>query len=88
MDINVYFTLEEKITFLEKKGYTIKKQVETMSWSVYHNDIESEDFGGFAVYKNGKTYGKPCSHNFGSEKWVDDVFQEEMEKRFKELLSA
>lgn len=86
MELKIHIRLEEKITYLRKKGYDVKKQKETMAWSAYHNDVEYGDFEVWTVYKNGREYGRPMRRDFADDEWVNKVFDEEIEQRLKKFI--
>lgn len=88
MKLDIYIRFEEKIEYLRKLGYTIGKRKEHMWWSVYHNDTEEEDVEVWYVQKNGIDYGCPSRNHYGSEEWVDSVFQQEIHDRVKKFVLA
>jgi len=85
IELKLYASFEEKVAYLRKKGFTIGKRTETMTWSVYHNDTESEDVEIWYVQKNGQDFHKPWS-NFGTQEWVDNAFESEIESNLKKFL--
>lgn len=86
MKLDIHFRLEEKIDFLRRKGYEVKEEIESMSWSVYHNDVESADVKIYAVYKDGIAFHRPCGMNYNPDEWVDSIFQVEIEQKLKKFI--
>lgn len=86
MILDVYFTIDEKIKYLNDLGFKVVKRKVTMTWPEYHNDVGSEERLVWAVTKDGKDYFKPVAREFGTETWVDDAFQAQMSKKLKNFI--
>jgi hypothetical protein len=85
MNIFDYFTYRDKVSFLERKHYTIKKVEVEMEWSVYHNDVESAVIIVDGVFKDDKPFMKPCMSDFDEYQWVDDAFIKVMKEALLSL---
>lgn len=88
MNIDIHFTIEEKIKFLNKMGYDVQLLPYTMYSNEYHNQVEEFVEKVYHVYKYGesKPYHEPCSKCFNKTYWLDTVFEEEISKKLKNIL--
>ena len=77
---NLYFTEEEMMTFLRKKGYTVEPRVISMAYHEYHNQVSYDDVQVFAVSKDGADIQKPSGYSFSKYDWLKDVFRTEIRK--------
>lgn len=81
MIIDIHFYLEEKIKFLEEKGFEIKEIVSNMGYPC--GDSKGKVW---AVYRNNAEYQKPGGYIFKKEEWLDGVFKDEANKKLAKLI--
>lgn len=85
LDQFLYFTDYEKIKFLEKRKFLIKRTKIEESFPIYHNDTEVSEIEVIGVYKlDGKPYHKP-HNNFANEYWLNSVFYSELKNKLLEI---
>lgn len=68
--------------FLQGEGYEIKKTKVEMTYSCYHNDVETVEVEVMGVFKDGKPYQQPNYSNYDDDEWFKRAF----EFRFKHAL--
>jgi len=83
--MNISFSRDEKIAFLEKKGYFLEKTKKLVELSQPSNFTEWVEVDTVFVYKD-KTQYMP--HLFDGERpyqWLEMVFEEELKKAILDL---
>lgn len=83
--MNISFSRDEKIAFLEKKGYFLTKGKKIVEISQPSNFTEWVEIDTIFIYKD-KTQYMP--HLFDSSRpfqWLDMVFEEELKKAILDL---
>lgn len=83
----VYCTESEKIEFLERRGFTVRKEVVKMAYPGYQNQMDYEDMEVTAVYnEDGRPYHKPGGYNFKKGDWLESAFGAQANIVFKEVV--
>lgn len=87
MQIHLNFSLEEKIEFLERRGYTVALEVIQMSYHGYHDDVEYRDLEVYSVRDVlGKPFCEPGGYHYYRMDWLDAALCRETAQALKELL--
>lgn len=83
--MNISFSRDEKIAFLEKKGYFLTKGNKLVELSHPSNFTEIVDVDTIFIYKDREQY---MPHLFDGERpfqWLDMIFEEELKKAILDL---
>lgn len=82
-----HFSRQEKIEFLERRGFNVEERVVKMAWNTYHNDVDYEDVTVLAVLDYaGNPYKRPMAPNFKKEEWLEAAFVAQLNIVFKEIV--
>lgn len=89
VNLNLHFTWEEKVKFLQELGYEVRNQREIIAY-VYHNDEGYDELTVSAVYFLENEFEKPSFRNRGEYEfktvWLDQVFEKIIRERLKSFL--
>jgi len=59
MQLQLYFTKEEMINFLEREGYQIKTVKSVKSYNTYHNQVEDSCFNTEVAFNEDNKFTDP-----------------------------
>lgn len=85
MNVVPFIKPDEKIDYLQRQGFEVKRIQHTNYVNCYHNQIEEEHVEVYAVYQNGQEFRKPGYSHYGLREWswVDSVFESIIQEKFK-----
>lgn len=85
--LQLYFTQEEMVSFLEKQGYTIKKVNTWKSYNTYHNQVEDSKYSVDVATKDPNQFdGEKEYHHINLDKFsVKFIFSQEIKSKLLSL---
>ncbi len=74
------FSFEEKVSFLTKRNYTVKR-VDVITYIRGYNRVDEKLFDVYGVFLNNAEYLKPDFEDCIKYHWLDTVFYDELKKK-------